>query len=114
MGVEFLRGLAKKAVDRLDKPKTYERMEDDILLVSQTIIPQDVSQNVETVPTDGISEGIPEDALKRLLKVSDKKKIAGEINRRFGQGDSENQQEMDIQVLHKRLGELENSSRYEG
>jgi hypothetical protein len=114
MGIEFIKGLLKETVEIFEKPKTYDGMEGDILLVSQTIIPQDVTQNAETIPTDGIGEGIPEDALKRLRKVSDLEKIARQINRRFGHGNPGYEIKLDTQTLKERLGELEESSRYEG
>jgi hypothetical protein len=113
MGIEYLRGLMKGAADKFTKPNTFEGMEEDIILVSQRIIPPSALQHVETIPTDGISEGTPQEAYERLLEGYSKEQIASEINRKFGHGRSKSQNDFNTQIILDRLSNLHYSPKHE-
>jgi len=96
MELDDLKALLQQTVDRLDKPRDYDGMEGDYQLVSSAIIEQDLGQNMEIIPNEDISEGVPEDALERLLDVAGSiENIAIGIHTRWGHSDG-HQKRLDI------------------
>jgi hypothetical protein len=109
MTIEAFKKSIESTISRLKKPKTYKGMSGDIELISQTIIPQNLGQHVETVSSEGIGEGTPEEALVRLLRVRDVEQIAEEINRRHGHGETSGEVVLDIETLQTRIEDLQSS-----
>ena len=109
MGAEFIRGLVRQTVDMFNKPKTYDGMDQDLHSVSMGIIPPDPCQNVETISSDLIGEGTPQEALDNLQKVMGIPEIAKEIHRLYGHSDSVGQSRKDIRKLESRINELQDS-----
>lgn len=108
MTVEALKKLVRNRLIELSKPNFYDGMEGDLELVSQRIIGQDPTQNIETVSSDGISAGTPERALEKLLNYWSEKEIAEAIYKRYGQGEIKDK-EFDIGTLRDRITDLQNS-----
>ena len=113
VNVEFLKGLLEKKLQNLSNPRTYDGMSGDIRLLSQAIIQQDPTQNVETTSSFEIGPGIPEEALQRLKRQGRMGigQIAREINRRYGHPETEEERLMNIDILISGLKNLQQSKR---
>ncbi|OGM11748.1 hypothetical protein A2W13_03500 [Candidatus Woesebacteria bacterium RBG_16_36_11] len=108
MAIEALRKQISDRLKGIGKPKTYPGMSTDINLVASAIIPEVTTKNVETVSNYEISEGTPQDALERLLRIRNLNQIAKAINREYGHYNTTKEDIDHLSILTDRLNELQN------
>ncbi len=84
----------------------------DLNLVAESIYSSDSGQNIEAIPSDDSSEGLPEEALQRLISYYGKPRTVRLLVNKYGAPGSE----PDLLKLSTEDGiqQLQNSPRYSG